>query len=174
MQSGARRRSVPADRRRHGLDGALAVRRSPVALDAPGENRQSPLILPTYSRSGTCVPGAGRKFCGSIQKSCACTSAPAVNRIAASRKADFRVNSRAVSLDEQFMRTRLMECVQPNTTRIQIMKGIAIFLRFVFLCAALTTPANAHEIRPAVMTLAVAEGRYVLDVTHNVEALLAG
>lgn len=54
------------------------------------------------------------------------------------------------------------------------MKTVTRFTRCLLLCVAFVLPAQAHEIRPAVMTVAVESGRCSVEVTLNLEALLAG
>src|SRR6476620_1179040 len=42
------------------------------------------------------------------------------------------------------------------------------------LCAALPTGVFAHEIRPAVATVTFAPPQYTIDISGNVEAMIAG
>jgi len=50
----------------------------------------------------------------------------------------------------------------------------AVWSRLAFIWIALAFPAHGHEIRPAVMTLNVEQGRYTVNVSLNIEALLVG
>ncbi len=50
----------------------------------------------------------------------------------------------------------------------------AVWSWFALIWIAFAPPVHGHEIRPAVMTLNVEQGRYTVDVSLNIEALLAG
>jgi len=56
---------------------------------------------------------------------------------------------------------------------MKIIRFIAVPLVLAYVCGPLM--ASAHEIRPAIVTVTFkADGRYLIDITANMEAVLAG